>query len=49
MGQQQQRGEPCGRNTHEGPCPGTRATVYVYDDNGNVISQASFPCDTCGM
>lgn len=44
MGHQQDQVVPCGDNT----CPGSKTTVYIYDDDGNCTSQQSFPCGVCG-
>ncbi|MEU7024530.1 hypothetical protein ABZ990_28340 [Streptomyces sp. NPDC046203] len=29
-------------------CTGTKSTICVYNDDGTVASQSSFPCGTCG-
>ncbi len=45
MGHQQDQVVPCGSTPG---CPGTKTTVYLYDDHGNVVSQQSWPCTVCG-
>ena len=50
MGHQQDMATPCGRQLPDGgQCPGTRSTVYVYDDHGNCISQQMYNCNSCGQ
>ncbi|MGW1938938.1 hypothetical protein [Streptomyces goshikiensis] len=55
MGQRQDSTTGCGRQvpnpadpTTTVSCPGTKTTVYEYDDNGNCVSQSMWPCNVCG-
>lgn len=49
MGHQEDRPTPCGAQNPDGSqCPGTKSTIYVYDDWGNCISQSMYPCNVCG-
>ncbi len=45
MGHQEDRAVPCSATPG---CPGTKSTVYLYDDHGNCVSQQSFACGVCG-
>lgn len=51
MGHQQDVATACGRPKPDGTgmCPGTKSTVYVYDDHGNCVSQMTYPCGVCGQ
>lgn len=55
MGHQEDRTTGCGRQIQDPAnpsrtvsCPGTKTTVYVYDDNGVCVSQSMWPCTNCG-
>jgi hypothetical protein len=57
MGHQQDHRIPCGRQmpaplpgnpNNTQTCSGTKSVIYVYDDNGNCISQTAWPCNSCG-
>lgn len=55
MGHQEDRPVPCGRQVPSPAnpmdsvqCPGSKSVVYVYDDHGNVTSQNTYPCGSCG-
>ncbi|WP_202517400.1 hypothetical protein [Streptomyces sp. SID685] len=45
MGHQEDQAVPCSATPG---CPGTKSTVYTYDDHGNCVSQQSFACSVCG-
>lgn len=56
MSRQESSAIPCGRMV-PGPanplvpvqCSGSKSVVYIYDDHGNITSQQSFPCGSCGQ
>ncbi|WP_199809917.1 hypothetical protein [Streptomyces sp. NRRL F-5126] len=45
MGHEEDRQTPCGNNG----CRGWKVTVYVYNDDGDCISQHMWPCNVCGQ
>ncbi|SCF66760.1 hypothetical protein GA0115254_110570 [Streptomyces sp. Ncost-T10-10d] len=45
MGHQEDHAISCSSTPN---CPGTKSVVYVYDDQGNCISQTAYPCNVCG-
>jgi hypothetical protein len=55
MGHQQDQTTGCGRQVPNPTnpqttmtCPGTKTTVFIYDDNGQCTSQQMWPCNVCG-
>ncbi|MFJ6935675.1 hypothetical protein [Streptomyces sp. NPDC101132] len=55
MGHRQDTATPCGHMVPDPSnpsqligCTGTKSTVYEYDDNGQCVSQQSYPCGSCG-
>lgn len=49
MGHQEDKATPCGNVVNGSPCGGYKVTIYIYDDNGNCISQYMQGCNLCGQ